>query len=91
MQVILDPSDKQAQSETPDTLFEPIKAVGVLIDLILTIGKDFFLYLSQNNLVALIIVPLVSILLLFVQIHGPAEGYRRFIQTVQSVYIQILQ
>ena len=33
MQLILDPSE-----ESPETIFEPIKAVGVFIDIIFTLG-----------------------------------------------------
>ena len=39
MQIFLDPAEKSAHAETPDTIFEPIRAIGIIVELIFSLGE----------------------------------------------------
>ena len=47
MQIFLDPAEKSAHAETPDTIFEPVRAIGIIVELLFSLGEYRVIYFNR--------------------------------------------
>ena len=50
MQIFLDPAEKSAHAETPDTIFEPVRAIGIIVELLFSLGEYRVIYFNSRGL-----------------------------------------